>query len=710
MGRTTPRHADRPREASRTCAGDHRAEAFAAWRRFFEAIADQRPLVLVFEDLHWADEGLLDFVDHLVDWAGGVPILVVCTARPELLSRRPGWGGGKPNALTLSLSPLDDDQTARLLAALLERSVLPAETQTALLQRAGGNPLYAEEFVRMVTDRELVAGDGRAPAARVRAGNRRRTPRRAARRREDASPGRLRARQGVLARAPRRRSEVSTGRRPRLRCTARTEGVRASRASRLGRGTRASTHSGTCSCATSRTGRSRAPDGRRSIGSPANGSSGSGVTEDHAEMLAHHYSSALELARAAGARHRLARAAGLAALKKQVTAHTRSAPSRRPGVLRRRARGSGPRTSRRRPSFLIRYGRVLNSLGWAATPSCSSRQSRPRRSRRRRGAAAEAEALLCEMFWLMGQRDAAFEHLRLAEALVEDEPNSYSKAYVWRTSSRFRMLAGDSEDAIRVGLQALAMAEELGLDELQAHALDNIGDQPHRVRRRRTGSTTSSTASRSRTRSTRSRASGPTATSRRHSRTSASSSAASRCSREARRLAERFGVDDWLRWLRGESSYGALLLGRLGRSGRAARRVDRRVRGASVLDGDPVPPAPGHACAWPAATTTGRRDDAERALELAREAKDPQVAVALARLRRPPCGAPDPERAGASYRAPGRVEGSGRGPARARLTGCRMLAFVLPVARGRGAVPRAARRVRCVNSPWRKAALAYRVR
>src|SRR4051812_34059683 len=142
---------------------DGGGEAFAAWRRFFEAIAEDRPLVLVFEDLHWADEGLLDFVDHLLDWAGGVPILVVSTARPELLTRRPGWGGGKPNALTLSLSPLDDDQTARLVAALLERSVLPAETQVALLQRAGGNPLYAEEFVRMVTDRDLVSGGEELP-------------------------------------------------------------------------------------------------------------------------------------------------------------------------------------------------------------------------------------------------------------------------------------------------------------------------------------------------------------------------------------------------------------------------------------------------------------------------------------------------------------------------------------------------------------------
>ena len=109
--------------------GGDRAGRFAAWRQFFEAIAEQRPTVLVFEDLHWADDDLLDFVDHLVDWGSGVPLLVACTARPELLERRPGWGGGKPNALTLSISPLSDDDTARLLSGLLERSVMPAETQ-----------------------------------------------------------------------------------------------------------------------------------------------------------------------------------------------------------------------------------------------------------------------------------------------------------------------------------------------------------------------------------------------------------------------------------------------------------------------------------------------------------------------------------------------------------------------------------------------------
>jgi AAA ATPase domain/Adenylate and Guanylate cyclase catalytic domain len=105
-----------------------RQEAFAAWRRYREGMAEQQPLVLVFEDLHWADEGLLDFVDHLAEWASGVPMLVLASARPELLDRRPNWGGGKLNAATLALSPLDDADAARVIAAVLDQAVLPAET------------------------------------------------------------------------------------------------------------------------------------------------------------------------------------------------------------------------------------------------------------------------------------------------------------------------------------------------------------------------------------------------------------------------------------------------------------------------------------------------------------------------------------------------------------------------------------------------------
>src|SRR5580765_6500030 len=139
--------------ASEGDAAASRDESFAAWRAFLEAIAAQRPLVVVIEDLHWADRTLLDFVEHLVAWATAVPLVVLCTARPELHELHPAWSGGTRNATTISLSPLSNDDTARLIGALLERSVLPAETQQRLLERAGGNPLYAEQFVQMLRER-----------------------------------------------------------------------------------------------------------------------------------------------------------------------------------------------------------------------------------------------------------------------------------------------------------------------------------------------------------------------------------------------------------------------------------------------------------------------------------------------------------------------------------------------------------------------------
>ena len=143
-----------------TGAPAERSESFAAWRRFLEAVAADRPLVLVFEDVHWAGAELLEFVEHLVDWAASLPFLVVCTTRPELFERRPGWGGGKRDSTTLSLAPLSREETARLIAAHLSEAALPAETQNALLERAGGNPLYAEEFARMLTDRGMLERRG----------------------------------------------------------------------------------------------------------------------------------------------------------------------------------------------------------------------------------------------------------------------------------------------------------------------------------------------------------------------------------------------------------------------------------------------------------------------------------------------------------------------------------------------------------------------
>ena len=94
-----------------------REESFRAWQRFIESIAGRGPLVLLFEDLHWADDALLEFVERLVDWSSGLPILVLCTGRPELYESHPAWGGGKRNSTTAALSPLSQEDTARLVRA-----------------------------------------------------------------------------------------------------------------------------------------------------------------------------------------------------------------------------------------------------------------------------------------------------------------------------------------------------------------------------------------------------------------------------------------------------------------------------------------------------------------------------------------------------------------------------------------------------------------
>ena len=115
---------------------ERHAELFAGWRIFLEALAERRPLVLVIDDLQWADDGLLDFVDGLVDLVEGAPLLVVCCARPELLERRPNWGGGKRNALTVSLGPLAPDETAHLVQSLLGRDPADDELREAVVVQA----------------------------------------------------------------------------------------------------------------------------------------------------------------------------------------------------------------------------------------------------------------------------------------------------------------------------------------------------------------------------------------------------------------------------------------------------------------------------------------------------------------------------------------------------------------------------------------------
>jgi class 3 adenylate cyclase/tetratricopeptide (TPR) repeat protein len=150
-------------EATSTAERD---ELFTAWRRFLEHVTEDGPTVVVFEDLHWADEAMLAFIDHLADRAEGVPLLIVGTARPELFEQHPDFGIRLRNSHAVNLVPLSDAETARLVAALLDTTVLPAELQGPILDRAGGNPLYAEEFVRLLKDRDLLIAAGTSWALR----------------------------------------------------------------------------------------------------------------------------------------------------------------------------------------------------------------------------------------------------------------------------------------------------------------------------------------------------------------------------------------------------------------------------------------------------------------------------------------------------------------------------------------------------------------
>ena len=159
------RHVSQLMGVAEATAGE---ETFWAIRRFFEASARERPLVLVFDDIHWGEPTFLDLVEHVADWSRGSPILLLCMARPDLLDVRSGWGGGKLNAATVSLEPLSEEQSERLIENLLGAADFPADVAERIVETAEGNPLFVEQMLATIIDdgrliREddqwIVAGD-----------------------------------------------------------------------------------------------------------------------------------------------------------------------------------------------------------------------------------------------------------------------------------------------------------------------------------------------------------------------------------------------------------------------------------------------------------------------------------------------------------------------------------------------------------------------
>jgi class 3 adenylate cyclase/tetratricopeptide (TPR) repeat protein len=446
--------------------GDRRGEAFAAWRRFLEGLAELRPLVVVFEDLHWADESLLDFVDELVDWLIDVPLLVVGTARPELLEERPGWGGGKLNATTLALAPLSDEQTARLISALIDRPVLPAESQQALLERAGGNPLYAEQFADLYLERgsteelslpETLQGiiaarlDGLPSAEKGLL--------------QDAAVIGKVFWTGGLRREEREAAEA-------LHSLERKGFVRRQRRSSVeGESEFAFAHALVRDVAYGQIPRGERAQKHRHV---ALWIEALGRTEDHAELLAHHWSAALELAGAAGLETvdlvtptRLAlRAAGdrsfalnafaeAAAYYDQAVALWPDGDADRADLLLRRARSLQLTADDRSAAALEEARDALLAVG-------------------NRETAAEAEVFLSNVWWHRGLRDEAMRHLERAEQLSGSTPSPVT-ARVLASVARMRGLAGEPAEGLQLAKDALAVAQRLGLDEIRAHSLSTIG-------------------------------------------------------------------------------------------------------------------------------------------------------------------------------------------------------------------------------------------
>jgi class 3 adenylate cyclase/tetratricopeptide (TPR) repeat protein len=446
--------------------GDRRSETFAAWRRYLEELAAQRPLVLVFEDLQWADDGLLDFVDELAEWTSGVPLLVVCTARPELLARRPDWAGGKLNASTIALEPLSEEETARLMAGLLDRPVLPTDVQRTLLDRAGGNPLYAEQFAQLYLERgsaeelplpETLHGiiaarlDGLSPDEKALL-------------QSAAVVGKVFWTGAVGSNG----SDVDTV----LHSLERKGFVRRQRRSSVaGERELAFAHALVRDVAYGQIPRRERSRKHRLV---AEWTVSLGRPEDHAEMVAHHLRSALELARAAGQDvEELEERTRLALRDAGDRASSLNAFGQAEGYYRD-ALALSADGDPERPQLLFRLARALHL---AERDGQESALETAREALLAAGYAeqtAEAEAFLADVAWYQGNQALMFDRLDEASRLLEGAQPSAAKARVLAITARRYVISGRLEGE-QIARGALELAEELGLDELRAHALGTIG-------------------------------------------------------------------------------------------------------------------------------------------------------------------------------------------------------------------------------------------
>jgi tetratricopeptide (TPR) repeat protein len=464
-------------------APDRREDSFAAWRRFFEALAERRPLVLVFEDLHWADPGVLDFVDHLVDWASGVPLLVLCTARPELLERRPDWAGGKPNAITISLSPLSDEETAELITALLGDAELPAGAAEPLVAQAGGNPLYVEEYARMLVERGfLVRENGSWRVARpdlplpesvqgtIAARIDGLPPDEKALLQQAAVVGKVFWLGPAAAATGLDRAEAERL----LHSLQRKEFVRRERRSSVAEEVQFSFGHVLVQDVAYR----QLPRARRAAAHlEAAGwlESLAGPGDELAEERAHHYTCALELRRALGDD-----LSDLAPRAVEAFHHAgeRALSSNAYEAARRFFAAElelRPEDDPQRPYALLGLGKARGHAEGSGTAELEKAFDALHAAGDVE-AAAEVASSLGPLLWGRGETEGAVEWMTRSAELVEDLPPSLTKAMVLSRLAGLHSVREEAAEAIRVAEAALELADELGSDAVRARALGALAN------------------------------------------------------------------------------------------------------------------------------------------------------------------------------------------------------------------------------------------
>jgi class 3 adenylate cyclase len=455
---------------------ESREESFAAWRRFVESIASDGPAVVVIEDLHWADPPLLEFLSHFAEWAEGVPLLLLCTARPELFEKHGSWSARTRNAHTINLSPLSELETGELVHGLLEQSVSEQVRQT-ILERSGGNPLYAEEFVRLVADRGLGdTGEGIAFPDSVHALISARLDTLSQERKgllQDAAVvGKVFWSGALGAMGDVEEHEVELA----LHELSRRELVRPARRSSIeGESEYAFWHVLLRDVAYGQI--PRAARARKHLAAAAWMEAKAGArVEDLADVLAHHYRQALELARAAGdeqvvdellpdARRVFELAGDRAASLDLPTAES---------FYRRAIALYEPDDAAQAP-LLLKACRVVAGLSVSQAEDDARRSAALFTTVGDELGAAEALLELSRFASYKGSEAEESEHAEQARQLMERHPPGPVFAYYLARKAGNDMMAGRAAECVTSADVAIAAANDFGLDELAARSLQYRG-------------------------------------------------------------------------------------------------------------------------------------------------------------------------------------------------------------------------------------------